>query len=269
MEPTEILAAAREGLADMGERCARLVEDLADTSIPIPGGSEWTVREAAVHLAWGPPRIAAFATGQVDLSAMQFDKEAFAARMRSVLADNPETDPTKLAQQIREGYGVLTEALATVPADQTIAYYAGLRPTVADLASQNLGEPVLHGYDIATAVGVPWPIDPGHAALVAGSYLRILFSLIFQPAAAVGLEATYRVEVEGTDPLHARIADGALSRPDSPGSVDCVISTDPVTALLVFSGRLSQWTAIALGRLTFLGDRPELGPRFADLFVFP
>ena len=73
MEPTEILAAAREGLADMGERYARLVEGLPDTSIPIPG-SEWTVREAAVHLAWGPTRIAGFATGQFDLSAMQFDK---------------------------------------------------------------------------------------------------------------------------------------------------------------------------------------------------
>jgi hypothetical protein len=42
-----------------------------------------------------------------------------------------------------------------------------------------------------------------------------------------------------------------------------------VTALLVITGRLSQWPAIALGRLTFTGDRPELGPRFADLFVFP
>ena len=44
---------------------------------------------------------------------------------------------------------------------------------------------------------------------------------------------------------------------------------DPVTALLVQSGRLSQWPAIALGRLTFTGDRPEIGPGFAELFVFP
>ena len=268
MEPTEILAAAREGLTDMSERCARLVEDLADTSIPIPG-SEWTVREAAVHLAWGPPRIAGIATGQFDLSAAQFDKEIYAARMRSMLADNPETDPKKLAEQVREGYGVLLEVIATVPADQPIAYYAGLRPNVADLASQNLGEPLLHGYDIATAVGVPWPIDPEYAAVAVGSYQRVLFSLMFQPAASVGLEATYRVEVEGTDPFHARFADGTYARLEAHGSVDCVISADPVTALLVITGRLSQWPAIALGRLTFTGDRPEIGPRFADLFVYP
>ena len=47
------------------------------------------------------------------------------------------------------------------------------------------------------------------------------------------------------------------------------ISADPVTALLVITGRVSQWPAVALGRLVFSGPRPELGPRFADLFVFP
>lgn len=268
MEPTEILAAAREGLTDMGERCARLVEDLEDTSIPIPG-SEWTVREAAVHVAGGPRRIAALATGQFDLSAVRLDKQIHAARMRSMLADNPETDPKKLAEQVREGYGVLMEVIATIPADQPIAYYAGLRPNFADITSINLGEPLLHGYDIATAVGVPWPIDPEYAAVAVGGYQRVIYSLIFQPAASVGLEATYRVEVEGTDPFHARIADGTYAQVEAPGSVDCVISADPVTALLVTTGRLSQWPAIALGRLTFTGDRPELGPRFADLFVFP
>ena len=35
------------------------------------------------------------------------------------------------------------------------------------------------------------------------------------------------------------------------------------------SGRLSRWAAIALGRITFSGDHPEIGPRFNDLFVFP
>jgi len=95
------------------------------------------------------------------------------------------------------------------------------------------------------------------------------YSAIFRPAASAGLEATYRVEVAGTDPFHARVADGTYTEPEAPGSIDCVISADPVTALLVITGRLKQWPAIALGRLKFTGDRPELGPRFADLFVFP
>jgi hypothetical protein len=35
--------------------------------------------------------------------------------------------------------------------------------------------------------------------------------------------------------------------------VNCVIPADPVTALIVISGRLSQWPAIALGGLRFTG----------------
>jgi hypothetical protein len=66
-----------------------------------------------------------------------------------------------------------------------------------------------------------------------------------------------------------RIADHIYGEPVAPPFVDCTVSADPVTALLIQSGRLSQWPAIALGRLTFTGECPQLGPRFAELFVFP
>lgn len=33
-----------------------------------------------------------------------------------------------------------------------------------------LGEVLLHGYDIATAVAAPWPIDPTHAQLILYGY---------------------------------------------------------------------------------------------------
>jgi hypothetical protein len=56
--------------------------------------------------------------------------------------------------------------------------------------------------------------------------------------------------------------------PDS-GPVDCTITADPVAFLLVGSGRLSQWDAIALGLLEAGGDRPELALGFTDLFLFP
>jgi hypothetical protein len=131
-----------------------------------------------------------------------------------------------------------------------------------------LGEYLLHGYDIATAVGAPWPIDPGYAALAVRGY-RACYPAIFNPAAATELKATYQLDTAGTNPFFVRIAGGVYEEPATPGSIDCVISADPVAALLVLSGRLSQWAAIALGRLTFSGDRPEIGPRFTDLFVFP
>ena len=49
----------------------------------------------------------------------------------------------------------------------------------------------------------------------------------------------------------------------------CTIRADPVAFLLVSSGRVSQWVAIALGLLQVGGDRPDLALRFNDLFLFP
>jgi hypothetical protein len=130
-----------------------------------------------------------------------------------------------------------------------------------------LGEPLLHGYDIANAVALPWPIDAGYAALTLRGY-RLVYPALFQPS-AIGLDAIFRVEFGGTAPFCARIAgDTYEDLPDVP-EVDCVMSADGPTALMVVSGRLSRWSAIALGGLRFSGARPEIGPRFFDLLVFP
>ena len=267
MEPTEKIAVVREGLRDQYERYAQLVEGLEDASIPLPP-SEWTIREAAVHVSGGPRRYSALVLGDVDLSNVPLDKEFLDARQRSLIADNAETDLKKLADETRASIEHFLKVTDGLPPDHPIAYYAGLRPVFGDMVPVLLGEPLVHGYDIATAAGRPWPIDPRYAALVVGGY-RVVSPALFQPAAAVGLEATYRIDVPGTNPLVVRIAGGAYEELPGAPSADCLISMDPATALLTTTGRLSQWPAIALGRLTFSGDRPEIGPRFFDLFVFP
>jgi uncharacterized protein (TIGR03083 family) len=267
MKPNERLAAVRDGLTTMYERVARLIEDQGDLSMMIPG-FEWTVREMAVHLAGGTRRYAALVSGEYDLSGLVIDKQLLDARARSLNADNPETDPKKLAEQIREGFEHFMAVTAKLAADTEVSYYAGLRPNVAEVASVLLGEPILHGYDVAKALETPWPIEPECSALTLGAFRRIGYSAIFQPALADGLEATYRVAIAGTEFFSVRIADGTYQEvPDS--SPECVIAADPVTAHLVLSKRISQWPAVALGRLTFSGERPEIGPRFFDLFMFP
>jgi uncharacterized protein (TIGR03083 family) len=266
MEPGELLAAAREAFTVTVERYAQLVESVWDTSIAILA-SEWTVRDAAVHLAGSNHRMAALADGQAS-TVPTVDKQFLDARARKLIAENPETDGKKLADQIREGLERVMAVTATAAGDQPIVYHGGLQLNLAELLSLYLGEYLLHGYDVAVAVGTPWPIDPGYAALGVAGY-RACYSGIFNPAFAAELEATYRLDTAGTKPFFVRIGAGTYDEPVAPQSIDCVISADPVTALLVMSGRLSQWAAIALGRLSFSGDRPEIGPRFTDLFVFP
>jgi uncharacterized protein (TIGR03083 family) len=264
--PAEHLAAARRGLIAAVERYARMVEPLPAIDVPIPG-SAWTVRDATVHLAGSHHRHLGYVSGDT-LPAATLDKELLDARTRAQIAENAEADPKMLAEQIRDGFAELLAVTAPVPADRPIAYHGGLTSNLADLSCVLLGEYLLHGYDVATALRLPWPIDPEQAALVVAAY-RMAYRLTFQPAAAAGLRARYRLEIPGTAPFHVTVADGAYEEPARPPSIDCVIAADPVTALLVQSGRLSQWPAVALGRLTYAGPHPELGPRFAELFVFP
>jgi uncharacterized protein (TIGR03083 family) len=266
MNSSELLLAARDGLTTTVEAYARLIENQADTSTPIPG-AEWTVRDAAVHLAGANYRYAALTRGEPS-TVEAVDRDQLAARARRLIAENPETDGKKLADQIRDGFDVLIDQTAGAPAERTVVYHGGLKPSVAELTALLLGEYLLHGYDVATAAGVAWPIDPARAAVAVRGY-RIGYGAIFDAAAGRGFEATYLLQGAGTNPLFVRIADGAYEEPTALAGVDCIIAADAVTELLVISGRLTQWQAIALGRLTFTGDRPEIGPRFADLFVFP
>jgi uncharacterized protein (TIGR03083 family) len=266
MDPGRALTAAREGYAVTVERCAELIESVADTSIAIPN-SEWTVRDAAAHLAGGTHRMTRLAEGEAS-SVPRVDKEFLAERARKLIAEIPETDSGKLAGQIRERLARAMAVTATRLGDQPITFYGGLELNLAELVCLYLGEYLLHGYDVAVALGTPWPIDPGYAALAVGGF-RTCYPGIFGPARADGLEATYRLDTAGADPFFIRISNATYEEPATAGSVDCVITADSVTALLVMSGRLNQWTAIALGRLTFSGQRPEIGPRFNDLFVFP
>jgi uncharacterized protein (TIGR03083 family) len=268
MDPNERFAAVRDGFQVWYERFARLIEVQDDLSMMIPG-LEWTVREMAVHVAGGTRRYAALACGEYDVSAVTLDKKLLDARARGLNADNPETDPKKLAEQIREGCEHFLAVTAGVPADSPVSYYNGLRPNVAEIASLLFGEPIIHGFDVGTAVGTPWRWDPEYSVLFLDVFQGLGYSAFFQPDRAAGLEATYHIDVFGAEPVFVRIADGVCQ--ELPGGVPagCIISADPVTAHLVFTGRLSRWQAIALGKLTFGGERAEIGPGFFDLFVWP
>src|SRR5258706_7296193 len=160
MEPDQTLAAAKAALTTTAERFAELLEG-ADVSVAIPG-SDWTVRDAAFHLAGGNLRYRALANGAVS-PIETLDKAHLDARARGLVTSDGEHDPKVLAAQIRSSLARYLAVSDTVAADQLIHWHAGLRPTLAGLVCFSLGEYLLHGYDVATALDFPWPIDSQHA----------------------------------------------------------------------------------------------------------
>lgn len=267
MADTTILNEVRSALTEMSARTAGLVGSLADTEVPIPG-STWTVREAAVHLVSCGVRYAGMVHGE-PFGYGSLTPGECARENAQLIADIPESDPGKLAALMHEGTGHLLGATAGCDDAQELTWHCGTRITVPHLVATCLAEHLLHGYDMALAVHQPWPIDPHLAALGLFGY-GPAYGLCLNPATTAGHTAGYGIEFRTGERFTIRFVDGeySLEPPDS-GPVDCTITADPVAFLLVGSGRLSQWDAIALGLLEASGDRPELALGFTDLFLFP
>jgi uncharacterized protein (TIGR03083 family) len=269
MESSDLLAEARSTLATTTGRVADLLRCLPTSDVPIPK-SVWTVREAAVHLVHMADVYTEIVTGTPG-PISGFDVAAVARRNHDRNADIPETDPGKLADMLLESTGRFAEVTAGRPGTQMVRYveFSPLDIDLVTAAGILLGEIVIHGYDMAIAVGMPWPISSPEALLVLAGYAPII-GMVTDPETARGHSAGYDVEMRGGPRFTIRFVDGEyrLEPPDS-GPVDCSISADPVAFLMVATGRLSQWDAIALGLLSAGGARPELALGFTRLFAYP
>ena len=88
----------------------------------------------------------------------------------------------------------------------------------------------VHGHDIATGTGRPWPISAEHAKLILGTVCPKMWPLVVRPEAGRGAPVTYEIRLRGNGPRYVvRVADGTAEVRAAGGPVDCVISADPVT----------------------------------------
>jgi hypothetical protein len=138
------------------------------------------------------------------------------------------------------------------------------------LTALALSELTMHGRDIATGTGRPWPISAEHAKLILGTVCPEMAPLVVRPEAGRGAPVTYEVRLRGNGPRFViRVADGTAEVRAVGGRVDCVISADPVTYLLVVYGRMPLGRALLRGGILAKGRRPWLGLRFKDMFFNP
>jgi hypothetical protein len=267
MPDTTILNEVRTALTEVSARTEKLVESLSNTTAPIPG-STWTVREAAVHLVTCGLRYAGMVHGEPNGYASLAPEEC-ARRNDQLIADIPESDPAKLAALMHEATERLLDASAPCDDAQEVPFHCETRIAVPQLVGLAVGEHLLHGYDMAVATDQAWSVDPHQAALALFGY-EPAYGLCLNPTTTAGHTGGYGIEFRTGERFTIRFVDGGYRAelPDS-GPVDCTISADPVAFLLVASGRLSQWHAIALGLLEFRGSRPDLALGFTNLFLFP
>ncbi len=221
----------------------------------------WTVGETANHLAHCYTSFSDTFEGTFSVAPADVD-----AHNAEVLAEDPVRDLDVLADRVDADAPKYLEVAGGFDQDSPVDFFTGIRVPASAVSATLLGEALVHGYDIAKAEGLPWPIDPEHAVLTMEGLVPVMVHFVDQDAAA-GLQACYEIRLRGGSTQYWHFDDGHLTVEDSPATpVDCHISADPVTLMLMSYNRIGATMPALTGKVRVWGRRPWLAMRLGSVF---
>lgn len=258
--PGPAIGTVRDALAAAAARFVELLRLVPDPARPAVG--VWSVGETAAHAASSPPFFLAVARGERAPEGL----EEVAVNNAAFLAADPERDPRVLAERFAAGEQALLAHVDGVGGDPMIELFRGIEAPLSTLLAVELGEVLVHGYDIARAAGLAWPMSRAHAAAAAGGMLPLLPHMV-DPAAAAGRRVRFELGIRGGERAVLAFDDGTL-RVFPPGGqgVDCRLSLDPAAYLLLSFARIGSLRPMLQGKLWAWGRRPWLAASFPSLF---
>ncbi len=246
-------------LADSGARLSAMMRQVSDPGPRAIG--TWSIGETAHHVAGGPGYFLAAARGEAELEGLD-DVDAGNAQD---LAEDPERDPRVLADRFDDGVRALVTYARTVHGDPLVQPFTDVKVPLSCLLAIELGEVLVHGFDIARAAGLAWRIEPAHAVLAHEGSMPVLPFLLDKERAA-GVRMRLEMRIRGMARQVLTISDGVLRVQASSGEpVDCRMSVDPVVYLLLIWNRISPWRPVLRGQLAVWGRRPWLVNTFQSL----
>ncbi|GAA3825765.1 maleylpyruvate isomerase family mycothiol-dependent enzyme [Streptomyces chiangmaiensis] len=249
---------------------AALLTEVSDTNVPVPD-SEWTLGEAAAHLAQANELMADLVAGS-ERPYGDGTPQSLAEANARALAAFGERGAKPLAAMIVQQAEAFLDAVARVAKDKTAGrtLVTPLGPMDQSvLASYLLTHMLGHGYDLARAMGRPHMIDRARVELCL-PFLLTAMPRVADASAIAGLTARYTLRVWGGTAFGVTFSGGSVDvTPQPPDRSDCTLLTEPVTFLLIALGRCNPWRAMSRGRVLAWGRKPWLAPRFPTLFIAP
>ena len=260
------LDALRRAAAATGELLGSISDSRAD--VPVPGLA-WTVAETAAHLVALLRQSADFASGARDGAA---ERAALPASggigERMALANARELD--RLAER---RIAVLRQLLES-SVDEFATLIAGRRDggpvettfgpeDPATMTAALVGEQLVHGFDLARAVGRHWTIDPDAARLTLTGLAPFLPFMV-DAEAIRDVRARIEVRIVG-DPRFTLVLDhGSAAVGPADGCCDCWIQAQPVPYLLIGYGRVNRWLPMLRRQIRAGGRRPWIAARMGS-----
>ena len=240
------------------DRFVQLLRTAPDAHAAVPG-LDWTVAEVAAHVVSLTARYVPFVQGQGN---------AFYASMPEMNAQELDAlsalSLDELADRLERGTASL---LSLCPSGRSPARFFDLESDCTLAIALYVEELLVHGLDVARAVGTSWSIS-NDEAVIAISGLTVPLPKFVDQESAGGLNATYEFRLRGGPTCAMTVADRAVTFTAGPArNADCRISADPVAFLLTGADRESQWKALFTGKMLAFGRKPWLALRFKKLFV--
>ena len=213
----------------------------------------WNIGETAAHASSSPTHFLAVARGEIaDLETIDHVDRSNAEH----LASDPERRPRVLAARLERADDELVSYARTVDGDPVVRLFGGVDVPLSTLLAVELGELLVHGDDIARAARFSWRIPRDEAAVALDGLIPLLPAVVDERRAR-DLRMRCELRIRGGSRAVVEIDRGVLRvEPPSGRPVDCRISADPVTFLLLVFHRVGLIRAIARGGVTAWGRRP-------------
>lgn len=253
--------AVNTALVRDAEKLASVLRRIGDPTPKAIG--TWSIGETANHVASSPEYFLAAARGEATLESLD---EVDAGNARS-LAQDPERDPSVLADRLETGVKELVSYAATVDGNPTVAAFVGVEVPLSTLLAIELGEVLVHGYDIARAAALPWTIEPSDALVAHREFLALLPYLLDKKRSS-GARVDAGLRIRGMEPVRVSVHDGTLELEKATGQrVDFTMSVEPSVYLLMYFNRVHPVSQMLRGRLLVWGRRPWKIRTFQSVFI--
>ncbi|WP_020500108.1 maleylpyruvate isomerase N-terminal domain-containing protein [Sciscionella marina] len=270
-QDADSLLRARAALRELVPDLLTLVRGIPDASSASVG--TWTVSDVAAHLSHSFRADTDAIAGRTVPQAI-VTKKGIAEATAKLLAEDGERDPAALADRIDTLSGEF-DRIALHSQAATVNWLQGTPLPPSAVAGHLLTECLIHGHDIATATGHPWPIRR-HQALLAIEVFLLPLIAVLPPTAFVNQEkaGSFRARVElrlrGGGRTTMVLDHGSLTlEPGCTRDVDAHISADPPALMLTLIGRQGIGKPLLEGKLAAWGIRPWKLTRMLSVMSFP
>lgn len=244
-------------------RVTALVRDVPSGALRVPH-LEWTIAETAAHLWSGVTMCTGLLEGR---SHPWPDIDSRAKTNAAIIAEIQERDPTALAALIERDAPAMAATFRAYGA-KPISYVFGTPASATTALAGIATEFLIHGWDIAQSVGVPWPIAPADAIVITRAGCEV-WPMFVAPGAA-NFQGTYEFSLRGGPIITMSFSEGRLTVGEGKATrPDCRISANPSSLLLSFYGRLGLWSPALKGQMLAYGRKPWLALRLPSLLRQP